>query len=340
MIQNDQAGPTGFSIDLWQAIAARLQVKSRLTMQPDLLGMLKTIETGQADLAIAAVTITADRETRMDFSHPYFRSGLQIMVPTSDAGMIAKARSVLSGMFASASFRLVLMAMLVLVAAHVIWLIERRKNPEFTRSYPMGLWDGIYWTMVTISSVGYGDKTPKSHMGRVVAVVLIVFGYVAFAGFTATISSSMTVSKLQGDIKGPEDLSGRRVATVRGSTSQNYLLHLPAVQIMDFTSIDQAYTALQSGDAEAVVYDYPVLSYHLRSAAQAKMRLVGPVFQHEVYGIVFPTGSSFIVDGIHSGGHFRLDRRVDMHGFVGVEHTRSRVIKDRNIQLALGFCND
>lgn len=293
VIENGDGQISGFSIDLWQAIGDRLGVQSELVMLPNLTELLDGIEGGAGDVAIAAVTITAEREQHLDFSHPYFRSGLQIMIPATEMGMIAKAFSVTGSMFASKNFQFALLALIILVlgTAHIMWFVERRKNPEFTRSYPLGLWDGVYWTMVTVSTVGYGDKTPKSHAGRVIALVLIVFGYIAFAWFTATISSAMTVSRLEGEIRGPEDLAGKLVATVQGSTSQTYLQHLPGVRIRAFGSIDQAYAMLAEGQADAVVYDYPVLSYYSLGQGQGNVRLVGPVFQHEPYGIVFAEGS-------------------------------------------------
>jgi len=295
VIENADGSLSGFSIDLWQMVEKQLGVQSDITVLPNVTELLQAIETGKGDVAIAAVTITADREQRMDFSHPFFRSGLQIMVPGDDMGMIAKALSVIKGMFASKSFRFALLALAILVlgTAHIMWLVERRKNPEFTRGYPMGLWDGVYWTMVTISTVGYGDKTPKSHSGKVIALVLIVFGYVAFAWFTATVSSAMTVSRLEGEIRGPGDLVGKRVVTVRGSTSETYLLNLPAIQILAVETVDLAYKTLETGQAEALVYDYPVLSYHARGAGQGWLRLAGPVFQREPYGIVFAEGSKW-----------------------------------------------
>jgi len=295
VIENADGSLSGFSIDLWQRVEKQLGVQSDITVLPNVTELLQAVEAGKGDVAIAAVTITADREQRMDFSHPFFRSGLQIMVPRNDVGMVAKALSVIKGMFGSQNFRFALLALAVLVlgTAHIMWLVERRKNPEFTRGYPMGLWDGVYWTMVTISTVGYGDKTPKSHSGKVIALVLIVFGYVAFAWFTATISSAMTVSRLEGEIRGPEDLVGKRVATLSGSTSETYLQHLPGVQIKEVETIDQAYIALETGQVAAVVYDFPVLSHYANGEGQERVRLTGPIFQREPYGIVFPEGSKW-----------------------------------------------
>ena len=294
VIDNEGGAIKGFSVDLWQAIEKHLGQQSEFRVLKGVNELLDGIENGQGDVAIAAVTITAARENRLDFSHSYFRSGLQIMVRDSDSGLLARAVSVVRGIAASSSFRfaLVSFALLVLATAHIMWFIERRKNPQFTRSYPLGLWDGVYWTMVTISTVGYGDKTPKTQPGRVIALVLIVFGYVAFAWFTATISSAMTVSRLEDKIHGPGDLVGKRAATVRGSTSEIYLEHLPGVRIREVDRIEQAYGLLADGQVDAVVYDFPVLSYYLQTKKDSGLRLAGPVFQRESYGIVFSEGSA------------------------------------------------
>ncbi|WP_197059595.1 transporter substrate-binding domain-containing protein [Thermopetrobacter sp. TC1] len=283
----------GFSIDLWRAVSQRLGRESEIVLLPSLTVLLDDIRKGAGDIAIAAITITAEREKVMDFSYPYFRSGLQIMVRADEGSILAQALSVLKGMVTSRSFRIAMLALavLVLITAHVIWLVERHRNPEFRHEYPQGLWDAVYWTVVTISTVGYGDKTPKTHMGRAIALVLIVFGYIAFAWFTATITSAVTITKLEGAINGPADLPGKRVATVRGSTSAGYLSRLPGVKVFLYDRIEDAYAMLEAGRVDAVVYDFPVLSHYAMTKGRDKVKLVGPVFQHEPYGIALPEGS-------------------------------------------------
>ncbi len=293
VIPNGAGGVTGFSLDLWEAIARRMNVKSEITVVPTLKALLDGVKDGAGDIGIAAITITADREAWLDFSHPYFRSGLQILVRQENSGVLSQALGVLKGMFSSPSFQLALMGLgiLVILVAHLIWLVERRRNPDFTRSYPLGVWDAIYWTLVTISTVGYGDKTPKTHFGRLIALVLIVFGYVAFAWFTATITSAVTVSKLEGVIRGPEDLPGRRVATVEHTTAENYLRHLPGTTITTVSRIEDAYTLLEAGKVDAVVYDFPALTYYASHGGEGKVRTTGPIFSHEPYGIAMQEGS-------------------------------------------------
>ncbi len=69
----------GFDIDLWDAIAKRIGVE--YTLQPmDFSGIVPALQTGSVDAALAGITITAEREKVVDFSHPYYDSGLSIMV--------------------------------------------------------------------------------------------------------------------------------------------------------------------------------------------------------------------------------------------------------------------
>ncbi len=318
VMEDEKGSLSGFSIDLWEALSRRMGTESKLVMQPGLAEMLDGVAAGKADLGIAAVTITAGRERRLDFSHPYFRSGLQVMVRAGDRGLVSHGLSVMSSMFSSPSFRLALagLGLLVIIVAHVIWLVERRHNEQFTRAWPLGLWDAVYWTLVTISTVGYGDKTPKTHLGKAIALVLIIFGYIAFAWFTATITSAITVSNLAGSINGPSDLSGHPVAVVEGSTSHEWLRHQPGARAVTVRNITDAYRLLESGKVDAVVYDFPALDHYARTAGKGKVRTTGPVFRREDYGIIFPAGSPLrekvnraLLEIMESGEYASINRK-------------------------------
>jgi polar amino acid transport system substrate-binding protein len=69
---------------------------------------------------------------------------------------------------------------LLLGIGTVIWLLERRRNPHHFRPKPLpGITDGIWWSAVTMATVGYGDKTPMTWAGRLVSLVWM-FGSIFF----------------------------------------------------------------------------------------------------------------------------------------------------------------
>src|SRR5438034_8012326 len=69
----------GFSIDLWEAVAREAGLQFEIKSVETVPQMLEALKTKQADVAIAAISITAERHAMMDFSQPYYDSGLQIL---------------------------------------------------------------------------------------------------------------------------------------------------------------------------------------------------------------------------------------------------------------------
>ena len=74
----------GFSIELWNKLAERMQVGTRYHVVPDVGALLEEVRSGKADLGIAAIAITPEREEQFDFSEPILNAGLQIMVRSQD----------------------------------------------------------------------------------------------------------------------------------------------------------------------------------------------------------------------------------------------------------------
>jgi polar amino acid transport system substrate-binding protein len=84
MVMEQDGQLSGFSIDLWNAIAARLKVKTVYQVASDVPDLFALIRDGKADLGISALSITSAREAEFDFSQPMFSAGLQIMVKGKD----------------------------------------------------------------------------------------------------------------------------------------------------------------------------------------------------------------------------------------------------------------
>ena len=70
---------TGFEVELWEAIAEENGWEYEYNTM-NFSGILTALQTGRVDGAIAAITVTSEREKVMDYSHPYYDSGLMLMV--------------------------------------------------------------------------------------------------------------------------------------------------------------------------------------------------------------------------------------------------------------------
>jgi polar amino acid transport system substrate-binding protein len=280
---------TGFSIELWQKIADELGVKYKLSKNSNVADLLSSVGEGKADLGIAAISITSGREEKFDFSYPMFESGLQIMVMAKGSGR--NTPNLFALFFSPDLLQLFgIMVLIVLIPAHIVWVSERGRDDgmEVSRSYFPGIFQACWWSASTLAT--QADSMPRAVLGRIVAVIWMFTSVVFVAYFTATVTTSLTVQQLSGSIQSPNDLPGKIVATTKGSTSAKFLSDRN-IQKLEFTNIDDAFESLLKGDANAIVFDSPVLLYYAAHAGKGKVQVVGEVFQKENYGIVFATNS-------------------------------------------------
>ena len=285
----------GISIDLLREIKAELEVKSDHAVDIEfkvmpIAEMLDAVETGEVDMAAAAITVNYDRERRMDFTHSFHTSGLGIAVGAKQrrSGWSGIVDAVFSSTFLKI-FAGLLLAMLV--SAVAVYLFERKHNREqFDKGWIKGIAAGMWWAAVTLTTVGYGDKVPRTIGGRLIGLIWMFAGLFIIAGFTAAVTSALTLNQLRSRINGPADLSRVKVATVEGSTSADYLRsrHIIFAKHKD---VESALESLAAGDCEAVVYDAPILK-HLAYQNYGGEAYVLPItFERQNYAFALPSES-------------------------------------------------
>ncbi len=287
--ENGELG--GFSIELWKNIAQELDIKSEFKKTGTVTELLNTVKSKRVDAGIAAISVTSQREQDFDFSQPIFDSGLQILV--RNQGHHSSIGRLIDSLFTPALFQLLgIMLLIILIPAHIVWLVERHHKGGFLEnsSYFPGIFKACWWAAGTLAT--QAEEMPKSPWGRVMAVVWMFISVVFIAYFTATVTTSLTVEQLQSNIKGPQDLPGKRVATIAGSTSANYLRQ-QNIEAKEFKQIDAAYTALNDNELDAVVFDAPILLYYAAHDGKGKVQVVGNIFRKESYAIALPNGSPY-----------------------------------------------
>lgn len=285
----------GISVELLEAVREELERATDGDLEVQLRemsleAMLEAVEKGEVDLAAAALTVNFEREKRVDFSHAYFSSGLGIAVATGERrdGFADLARSILSTTFLRIVAGLVATMLVIAVAIH---LFERRANKEqFGGGAVRGIASGLWWSAVTLTTVGYGDKVPKTAPGRLIGLVWMFSGLFIIASFTAAVTSALTVTQLRSRISGPADLPRVRVATVSDSTSASYL-RSRRVYARTHPDIETALAALREGECDAVVYDAPVLRYEVHRRHASQLFVLPAVFERQDYAFALPPGS-------------------------------------------------
>ena len=189
-------------------------------------------------------------------------------------------------------FLLILILISILfVIGTLAWLLERKKNPENFNPNPIpGIASGIWWAAVTMTTVGYGDMTPKSLGGRMVALFWMFASLLLVSAVIAGAASALTIAKITPLVAGPEDLAKARIATLENSTSDRYLKdrHLKRRY---YASVKEGLNALNEGKVDAMVYDAPLLKYLVNSHFKESLTVVDKLFELQHYGIAFPENS-------------------------------------------------
>ena len=284
----------GFSMDLWDAIATELNAPYELVGVNSVAKLLDEVKRGAADVAVAGVGITSHGEETLDFSHPYYESGLQVMV-RSTRGEVGTLLSIVGTVLRSPRlyYGIGIFVLILLGVAHLLWFSEHRHNTQFPSDYLHGIWESFWWAAVTVTTVGYGDKVPRQFWGRLFGLIWMFSGYFVFAYFTASIATTFTVQELQGTINGPEDLPGKRIATITNSAAAEYLDLQTNLLFRDYSTREETLEALNREEVDAVIYDAPVLQYFVTHDGQGQYEVVGEVFQALNYGIALQQDSPY-----------------------------------------------
>jgi len=283
---------TGFSVDLWEGVAARLNVKTSYEKAPDISAGIEAMRSGKIDIAVSAILVTVERDKEFDFSYAILEAGQQVMVrDTGESGFPNPLLDLYNLLFSKTSLVwLGIATLFMLIPAHVVWLLERRRTDGVIsdpRYFP-GIFQAIYWSATTLLT--QGQQTPQQPLARAIGFVLMFAGIVFVALYTAQLTTNLTVQHIRGAINGPEDLPGKQVGTLAGSISAEYLREHNA-RVREFAQVGDMFQALLDKKVDAVLLGAPVLRYYAAHEGAGLVRTVGPEFQKRDIGFLFPADS-------------------------------------------------
>ncbi|TDN85896.1 amino acid ABC transporter substrate-binding protein (PAAT family) [Salegentibacter sp. 24] len=281
---------TGLSIDSWELVNEGLDLDYEYKEYATLKALLNGIENREVDFSINPVTVTNSRMQRMDFSQPYFISHTGV-AKRSESQIFNYLGNLFSWNFISAI--LILLAV-IFIFGFLVWIFERKKNVEEFGGGSRGILQGFWWSAVTMTTVGYGDKSPKTIGGRVIALVWMFMAIIIISSLTAGIASSLTVQSMNDEINSVQDLSKFDVSSVESSSAQE-LLDLYNIDHTTVLDEKEGIDLLENREIKLFVYDEPILRYEIKqSGLEGEIEILPKTLKMDYYGYSFPRNSPLL----------------------------------------------
>ncbi|UJH90069.1 transporter substrate-binding domain-containing protein [Antarcticibacterium sp. 1MA-6-2] len=289
-VMENERGFTRLSISSWELVNESLDLNYTYRSYSSLLELLTAIENKEVDLSINPITVTDRRMKRISFSQPYFISYTGI---AQQQGTIfwKYLGNILSWNFLSAI--LILLAV-IFIFGFLVWIFERRKNKEEFGGGLKGVFQGFWWSAVTMTTVGYGDKSPRTFGGRVIGLIWMFMAIILISTLTAGIASSLTVQNINNEINSIRDLENFEVVTVSGSSSQE-LLSQYNILFDEVINEHEGIDAILEKEGVLFVYDQPILKYEIdQRELHDELEVLQRTLKRDYYSYSFPKGSPLI----------------------------------------------
>ena len=263
---------TGLGVDLWEKIARGLNLSFDYVEVP-FDQLVPDLAAGKLDLAVGEVGVSAEREKKIDFTQPYLTSSSAVALMPHSQGPLWADVSVKLTQHGVGIIILIMLATL-LVFSLLLWFAERTVQRGHFGGRPIhGLGSAIWFAAVTMTTVGYGDKTPQTPLGRTLAFLWMFFGILLVSAFTGAIASSFTLSGLHANVSRVGDLIRYHNGVLEGSISQDVMNGL-GVPAQRFPTVEQGLAALQSGQISAFVASDATLRYLNRHVFDNRFEVV------------------------------------------------------------------
>ncbi|KJZ18947.1 transporter substrate-binding domain-containing protein [Loktanella sp. S4079] len=283
---NQRGDETGFSLDLWAEVAEDLNWTYEIVRVDSFGDMLSAVSSGEADAAVANISITSSREAILDFSQPIFESGLQIMTPSDGQGV-----SMWNALLSLDLLLAIAAAFAILFGGGMLmWHFERRYQSYFDLTAREAMFPAFWWALNLVVNGGFEERQPRSPMGRVFGVFMVISSLFVVSIFVARITAVLTVDAIQSQVSNIGDLYGKSIGTVESSTAADFLDRRD-LNFVGYANLEELIAAFEDEDIDAVVFDAPILAYYAANDGKGQARVVGNLFVPENYGIALQSGS-------------------------------------------------
>src|SRR6056300_954526 len=282
--------PEGIIIDIWKDIAFELNYDFKYIHYNSVKEGINAVTSNKIDLLIGPITINLERAKQISFSQPYYNTDLAILAPVVEVTIWDRLAPFFSINFLYAVFGLVLILTLV---GFLVWLVERKGELKEFRDKPLqGIGTGVWLAIVTMTTVGYGDYSPKTAAGKVILGAWMIISLIMATSFVAGIASTLTASNSNSQtITSLNDIDKEKKVAIPSISRLSDNIRANGGKPIEVPDIEEALKLLNSGKIDAIVYDIIPLEYIFNKLDKKQFTLTTNGLYKQNYGFVFPTKS-------------------------------------------------
>ena len=182
--------------------------------------------------------------------------------------------------------------LLVILFAHLVYFSERAYNPQFPKKYLDGIDDAMWWSIVSVTTVGYGDIVPITPIGRIIAVVWMLIGIVMFSILAGIMSSNF--SNIRNSVVSYKSVADLAAANVRVCSynsefhSGGLLSPIPKANQVSGSTMVACGELMKQGLADVTVMDAPIAKYWRSVTPWAAVLSVSESINNYAIAVLFP----------------------------------------------------
>ncbi|GAA4851270.1 ion channel [Algivirga pacifica] len=281
----------GLSVDLWEEIASELNLMYEIIEYEHTSGLVMALSYENVDIVINPMLVSPTRLRSLEVTQPFLTSSIGVVLRKHNDNLVS---IFLSNLFSLEFIKLISMLVgIVFFFGTVVWWVEKKYNKEDFRDGIYGIMDGVWWSTVTITTVGYGDKTPKTTLGRVISMIWMFAAISLVSSFTATITSKLTIEQLDNKASSLKDLEKLgKVGVVASSECQDYLFRNNINISRAYKTPSEGLEALHQGKIKVFAHDRPTLRYLVSEKEWVdRFELLPQTFNKHYYSWLLPKRS-------------------------------------------------
>jgi len=244
---------TGDSVAFFRMCAESANLRYQLVPFDTMHATIEAVQNHTIDLVATGLSVTPERESYMDFTRSFAQSGVSIVVRVDRAPpLLTIARQVKDSHLPRMMCALLVISLLM--AMLVAW-IERRKNPEqFGGSWMESLGQSLWWSVTTMTTVGYGDRVPKSFIGRLIGVMWTLLAFVLMTVLAGVIASELTISRFLPMFRSIDQVRSLVCGVVSDAAAET-VARERGLNLQAFPDIETMLASLENRKVDAAVVD-------------------------------------------------------------------------------------